>query len=161
MDVRVELWRKLNTEELMLLNCDVREDPWESLELQGDPTSPSKRRSVLGVLWKDWWWSWNANTLATRCEELTHLKRSWCQERLKATGEGCDREWDGWMASLMWWTWVWVGSGSWWWPGKPGLLYSMGSKKVGHDWDTELNWITINNSMSHLRNLLPDNSDHS
>ena len=71
----------------MLLNCDVRENPWESLELQGDPTSPSKRRSVLGVLWKDWWWSWNSNTLVTWWEELTHLKRPWCWERLKV-GEG-------------------------------------------------------------------------
>ena len=111
--------------------------------------------------WKDWCGRWNSNTLATWCKELPHLKRSWCWERLKVGREGDGRGWDGWMASLTQCTWVWVGSGSWWWPGKPGLLYSMGSKKVGHDWDTELNWITINNSMSHLRNLLPDNSDHS
>ena len=75
MDVRVGLWRKLSTEELMLLNCGVGEDSWESLGLQGDPTSPSKRRSVLGVHWKDWCWSWNSSTLATSCEELTHWKR--------------------------------------------------------------------------------------
>ena len=42
-------------------------------------------------------------------------KRPWCWERLKARGEGDDRAWNAWMASLMWWTWVWVGSGSWWW----------------------------------------------
>ena len=59
MDVRVGLWRKLSIEELMLLNCGVGEDSWESLGLQGDPTSPSWRRSVQGVLWKDWCWSWN------------------------------------------------------------------------------------------------------
>ena len=53
-DVRVGLWRKLSAEELMLLNCGVGEDSWESLGLQGDPTSPSWRRSALGVLWKDW-----------------------------------------------------------------------------------------------------------
>ena len=52
--------------------------------LQGDPTSPSQRRSVLSVHWKDWCWSWNSNTLATWCKELTHLKRPWCWERLKA-----------------------------------------------------------------------------
>ena len=52
----------------MLLNCGVREDSWESLRLQGDPTSPSWRRSVLGVHWKDWCWSWNSNTLATWCK---------------------------------------------------------------------------------------------
>ena len=44
----------------MLLNCGVEEDSWESLGLQGDPTSPFKRRSVLGVLWKVWCWSWNS-----------------------------------------------------------------------------------------------------
>ena len=57
------------------------------------------RRSVLGVHWKDWCWSWNSNTLATWYKELTHLKRLWCWERLKAGGEGDDRGWDGWMAS--------------------------------------------------------------
>ena len=72
MDVRVGLWRKLSTEELMLLNCGVGEDSWESLGLQGDPTSPSWRRSVLSVHWKDWCWSWNSNTLATWCKELTN-----------------------------------------------------------------------------------------
>ena len=55
-------------------------------------------------------------------------------------GEGDDRGWDGWMASLIWWTWVWVNSGSWWWMGRPGVLRFMGSQRVGHDWVTELNW---------------------
>ena len=74
MDVRSGLWRRLSAEELMLLNCGVGEDTWESLGLQwdikpvnpkgnqlrifiglqGDSTSPSQRRSVLGVHWKDW-----------------------------------------------------------------------------------------------------------
>ena len=57
----------------MLLNCGVGEDSWKSLGLQGDSTSPSWRKSVLNVYWKDWCWSWNSNTLATWCEELTHL----------------------------------------------------------------------------------------
>ena len=57
------------------------------------------KRSVLGIHWKDWCWSWNSSTLATWCEELTHWKRLWCWERLKARGEGDDRGWDGWMAS--------------------------------------------------------------
>ena len=77
---------------------------WESLGLQGDPTSPSLRKSVLGVHWKDWRWSWNSNTLATWCGELIHWKRPWCWQRLRAGGEGDDRGWDGWMASLTWWT---------------------------------------------------------
>ena len=99
MDVRVGLWRKLSAEKLMLLNCGVGEDSWESLELRGDPASPSWRRSVLDVHWKDWCWSWNSNTLATSCEELTHWTRPWCWEGLGAGGEGDDRGWDGWMAS--------------------------------------------------------------
>ena len=62
------------------------------------------------IHWKDWCWSWNANTLATWFEELTHLKRPWCWERLKAR-EGDDRGWDGWIASLPGWTRVWVSLG--------------------------------------------------
>jgi len=71
--------------------------------------------------------------------ELTHWKRPWCWERLKAGGEVDHRGWDGWMASLTRWTWVWVNSGSWWWTGRPGVLQSMESQRVGHDWATELN----------------------
>ena len=63
-------------------------------------------------------------SLATWCEELTHLKRPWCWERLRA-GEGDDRGWDSWMASPTQWTWVWVNSGSWWWTGRSGLLQFM------------------------------------
>ena len=136
--VRFGLLRKLNAEELMLLNCGVGEDSWEPLRLQGDPTSPSWRRSVLGVHWKDWCWSWNSNTLATWYEELTHLKRPSCWERLRAGGGGDDRGWDGWIASPTQWTWVWVYSRSWWWIGRPGMLCFMGSRIVGHDWVTEL-----------------------
>ena len=55
-------------------------------------------------------------------------------------GEGDNRGWDGWMASLTRWTWVWVNSGSWWWTGRPGMLWSMALQRVGHDWATELNW---------------------
>ena len=194
MDVRVGLWSKL-----MLFNCGVGEDSWESLGLQGYPTSPfffffffsnfifklyiivlvlpnikmnppqvymcSPSRTLLptpspyhpsgpsqctspkhpasciepglnqSVLkeispgyWKDWCWTWDSNTLATWCEELTHWKRPWCWEGLGAGGEGDDRGWDGWMASLTWWTFVWVNSGSWWWTGRPGMLRFMGSQ---------------------------------
>ena len=78
--------------------------------------------------------------MTTSCEELTHWKRLWCWEGLGAGGEGDDRGWDGWMASPTRWTWVWVNSGSWWWTGRPGVLWFMGSQRVGHDWVTELNW---------------------
>jgi len=61
-----------------------------------------------GCHWKDWCWSWNSNILATWWEELTHMKRPWCWERLKAGREGNDRGWNGWMASQTQWTWVWM-----------------------------------------------------
>ena len=77
------------------------------------------------------------NTLATWCEELTHWKRPWCWERVRAREEGGDRGRDGWMASLTHWIWVWVNSGRQGRTGKPGLLQSMGSQRVGHDWATE------------------------
>ena len=61
-----------------------------------------------------------------------------------AGGQGDDRGWDGWMASLTQWTWVWVNSGSWWWTRRPGVLRFMGSQRVRHDWATELNWTQSN-----------------
>ena len=78
--------------------------------------------------------------LATWCKQLTHLKRPWSWERLRAGGEGDDRGLDGWMVSPAQWTWVWVNSGSWWWIGRPGVLRFTGLQRVGHDWATELNW---------------------
>ena len=151
MYVRPGLWRKLSTEELMLLYCGVGEDSWESLGLQGDPTSTSWGRSVMGVHWKGWCWSWNSNTLATWCGELTHWKRPWCWERLRAGGEGDDRGWDSWMASPTQWTWVWVNSGSWWWTGRPGVLWSMESQSQTRlsDW-AELSF--LESQLSHLWN---------
>ena len=80
-------------------------------------------------------------TLATWCKELTHWKRSWCWERLKAGGEGDNREWDGWMTSLTWWTWVWASFGNWWQTGKPGMLQFMGSQKS--DMTEWLNWMEL------------------
>ena len=73
--------------------------------------------------------------------KLTHWKRPWCWERVKAGGEGDDRGWDGWMVSLTQWTWVWANSRRWWRTGKPGMLQSMGLQRVGHYWATELNWL--------------------
>ena len=65
-----------------------------------------------------------------------HWKRLWCWERLKA-GEGGDRGWDGLTASLTQWSWVWANSRRCWRTGKPGVLQSIGSQRVGHDWATE------------------------
>ena len=92
---------------------------------------------ILNIHWKDWCWSWNYNILPTWCDELTHWKRPWCWERLKAGGEGDDKGWDGWMESLNQWTWVWASSRCWWWTGKPGVLQSMVFQWVGYSW-TEL-----------------------
>ena len=108
-------------------------------------TARRSNQSILkdispGVHWKDWCWSWNSNTSATSCEELTHWKRLWCWEVLGAGGEGDDRGWDGWMASPTRWAWVWVNSRSWWWTRRSGVLRFMGSQRVRHDWATELNW---------------------
>ena len=137
MDVRVGLWRKLSAEELMLLNCGVGEDSWESLGLQGDPTSPFKgdqpwdffgrndAKAETPVLWPPHAKSWL-------------IGKDCCWEGLGAGGERDDRGWDGWMASLTRWTWVWVNSGSWCWTGRPGVLRFMGLQRVEHDWATEL-----------------------
>ena len=83
------------------------ESPLDCKEIQ--PVHPKGDQSW--VHWKDWCWSWNSNTLATSCEELTHWKRAWCWEGLGAGGEGDDRGWDGWMASPTWWAWVWLTPG--------------------------------------------------
>ena len=108
----------------------------------------------MNMHWKDWSWSWNSNTLATWCEELTHWKRPWCWERLKAGGERDDRGWDCWMTSPTWWTWVWVNSGSWWWTGKPGVLQSIELQ----NWTRLNDWNELNSLSSdvvfNLKNIL-------
>ena len=109
----------------------------------------SIERSVLGVHWKDWCWSWNSTTLATSCKELTHWKRPWCWEGLGAGGEGDNRGCDGWMASPTRWAWVWVISGSWWWRGRPGILRFMGRKESDTiEWQ---NWTELNPSPLSLK----------
>ena len=126
--------RRINAFELWCCRRLLRV-PWTA----GRSNQSILREISLGVCWKDWCWSWNSNILATWCEELTHLKRPWCCERLRAGGEGDDRGWDGWMASPTQWTWVWVNSRSWWWTGRPGVLRFMESQRGRHDWVTELN----------------------
>ena len=83
------------------------------------------------TLWPHWlYWSWSSNTLAPWCKELTHWERPWCWERLKAGGEGGDRGWDGWMASLTQWTWVWASSGRWWRTGKCAAVHGVTESKT-------------------------------
>ena len=102
------------------------------------PVNPKENQSWIFVL-KDWCWSWHSNTLTTWCEELTHLKRPWYWQRLKA-GVGDNRGWDGWMASLTQWPEFeqapWVGDGQ----GSLVCCKSMGSQRVRDEWVTELNW---------------------
>ena len=125
-----------------------------------------RRKSVLNIHWKDWCWSWNSNTLATWCKELTHWKRPWCWERLKARGEGDDRGWDGWTASSTRWAWVWASSRSWWWTGKLGVLQVHGAAKRWtqlSDWTElrrKLNLYFSQNRAPDLPRPLGDTVDH-
>ena len=116
---------------------DVFELPCLRRLLRVPWTARRSNQSILKEInpeyhWKDWCWSWSSNTLATWCEELTHLKRPWCWKRLKA-GEGDNRGWDGWMVSPTQWTWVWASSKSWWWTGNPDILQSMVLQRVRHN----------------------------
>ena len=86
---------------------------------------------------------WNTIKQLKMYEELTHLKRPWFWERLRAGREVDDERWDSWMASPTQWTWICVDPGSWWWTGRPGVLWFMRLQRVGHDWATELNWTCI------------------
>ena len=115
------------------------ESPLDCKEIQ--PVHP-KGNSVLNIHWKDWYWSWNSNTLHTWYEELTWWKRSWCWQKLKVGGEGEERGWDGWMASPTRWSWVWVNSGSS--DGQRNLVCcSPWSCRVRHNWATKFNWTPI------------------
>ena len=110
---------------------------WESLGLPGDPTSPKGDQSWVFIGRTD-------DEAETPILWPPHVKswligRPWCWEGLGAGGEEDDRGWAGWMGSLTRWTWVWVNSGSWWWTGRPGVLWFMGLQRVGHNWATELN----------------------
>ena len=133
---KAECWR------IMLLNHGVGEaldSPLDCKEIKpGNPKGNqpwifigrTDAEAEIPILWP-------------RGEELTPGKRPWCWERLRAGGEGDDRGWDGQMASSTRWTWVWASSGSWWCTGKPGMLQSMESQRVRHDWVTELNWTHV------------------
>ena len=108
--------------------------------------SPSYRKSVLNVHWKDRCWSWSSNMSAIWYKQLTHWKRPWCWERLRAEGEGGDRCSDGWMVSLTQWTWVWANSRRWWWTGKSGELQSTIPQKSQtqlNDWTATIQFLRV------------------
>ena len=117
----------------MPLNCGVGEDlrvPWtarRSNQLILKEISPEY--SLVGLMLK---------LKLQYFGHLMHWKRSWCWEKFRAGGKGDDTGWDGWMVSPTGWAWVWAISRGWWWTGKPALLQSMGSQRVGHNWVTEL-----------------------
>ena len=134
-DVRVGLWR-IDAFELWCWRRLLRV-PWTARANQSILKEVSPGCSLEGLMLK-----LKLQYFGHLCKELTHWKRPWCWEGLGAGGEGDDRGWDGWMASLTWCTWVWVNSGSWWWTGRPDVLQFMGSQTVRHDWVTELNWKT-------------------
>ena len=132
--------RKLSAKKWMLLNCGVGKTSWESLELQGE-----SNQSILKKISPEY--SLEGLMLKLKLHYFGHLmwrndslEKNLMLARLKAGGEGW---WDGWMASPPQWTWVWASSGSWWWTGKPGVLQSIGSQRVRHDWVTELNWTEL------------------
>ena len=122
----------------MLLNCGVGETLESPLDYKEIQPVHSEGDQPWGFFGRN-----DANT-ETPVLWPPHVK-SWLigWEGLGARGEGDDRGWDGWMASLTRWLWVWVNSRSWWWTGRPGMLRFMGSQRVGHDWATELNWTFI------------------
>ena len=139
-DVRVGLWRRLSAEELDAFELWC----WRRL-LRVPWTARRSNQSILKEISPGC--SLEGMMLKLTLQYFGHLmQRTDSLEKTLMLGgiggrrRGDDRGWDGWMASLTRWTWVWVNSGSWWWTGRPGVLWFMGSQRVGHDWATELNW---------------------
>ena len=130
----VDLTCRLSAKELMLLNCGVGEDSKEiqPVHPKGDQSSVFIGRTDVEaetpVLWPPHAKSWLIGKDAD-------AGRDWGQEE-KGT-----RGWDGWMASLTWWTWVWVNSGSWWWTGGLVCCDSWGRKES--DMTERLNWTDV------------------
>ena len=116
----------MRTEELMLLHCGAGEDSWDcKIKL----LNPKGYQSWIFIGRTDAETE-APNILATWCKEPIHWKRPWCWEKLKAGGEGGDRGWDGYTASLTQWTWIWTNCRRYCRTGKPGVLQSMGSQRV-------------------------------
>ena len=142
MDVRVGLWRRLSTEDWRFWTVVLEktlESPLDCKEIQpvhseGDQPwdffGRNDAKAETPVLWPPHVKNWL-------------IGKDSCWEGLGAGGEGDDRGWDVWMASLTRWMWIWVNSGSWWWTGRPGVLQFMELQRVGHDWATELNWTEL------------------
>ena len=133
--MRVGLWRKLSTKELMLLKCDDGEDFGESLGLSNSKGNQpwifigrTDAEAETPILWPP-------EVKSQLIGKDPAAGKDWRWEEKGVT----DDEMVGCHHPLTWWTWVWVSSGSWWWTEKPGVLQSMGSQRVRHSWATELN----------------------
>ena len=137
---RVWMWELDYKESWVLKNWCFRtvvlEKALESLldckEMQ--PVNPKENQS----------WFLEGLMLKLKLQYFGHLmwRVDWLEKTLMLEQKGTERDdrgLDGWMASPSQWTWVWVNSAIWWWTGRPDVLESMGSERVGHDWATELN----------------------
>ena len=159
MDVRVGLWRKLSAEELMLLNCGVGEDSWESLGLQGDQPVHSQGDKSWVLFGR------NDTKAETPILWPSHGRVDSLEKTLVLGGIGGRRRrgrqrmrWL--MASPTQWKWVSVNSNSMdvglWWTGRPSVLWFMGSQRVRYDWTTELNWTDVNFSSAETKSAPSD-----
>ena len=114
----------------------------------GEPGGmPSMGSHRVGHDWRD---------LAAAAYRLREIRK------MKAGGNGYDRWWDGWMASLTCWTWVWASSGSYWWTGKPGMLQSMESQSQTQlsDWtDTDIYIRTHTHTYTYISHFLYSSID--
>ena len=121
----------------------VLEKTLESLGLQGDQMSQSWRKAVLNIHWKVWCWNWSSQYFRHLMWRTDSLGKPWMlgkTEGGRRRGQQRMRWLDGITDSR---TWVWASFGSWWWTGRPGVLQSVGSQRVRHDWVTELNWVVL------------------
>ena len=130
-----KLWfKKIHAAQCSLTHCLQQRGPESTLSVHQQRSGYRRCDTYLQWIWavdgpNDFHTDWNKSE-----KNKYHIWPHICG------GEGDNRGWDGWMASSIQWTWVWVGSRSWWWTGRPGMLQSMGSQGFGHDWVTELNW---------------------
>ena len=140
MDVRVGLWRRLSAEELI---CGVKLWCWKRLLSPLDCTNLSILKEISpGISLKGMMLKLKLQYFGHLMRRVGSLEKTLMLGVVGAGGEGDNRGWDGWMASVTQWTWVWVNSGSWCWTGRPGVLQYMGSQRVGQDWATEQHFPT-------------------